>query len=93
MNQFFKKYALVMGLVIGTVVIGFSANVLAHGNQTGNSFKVVSCDWDFGCWINPLAPDGATFTTTYVEYNATDGSPRGYHYHARPVSRGGCCNN
>jgi len=62
--------------------------VWAHGTYVETLYVERYCAWDWGCWINPFAPDGQSRIEKLDLYNYNGD----YHDH-HSVTYGGCCSD
>ena len=84
-----RKLALV--LTVATVLMLLASNPAFAATCWWDGMWYLSekCVWDWGCWANPLTPNGQYWTYEYHHYQCDDGSSYWKLYDK--WESGGCC--
>lgn len=78
------KYLIRLVMAAATMLLLTTTGVAAN-SSCQYVIYTRACEWDYGCWANPLTPDGQWWTT--VECVRSDGSTTVLDRY----ESGGCC--
>ncbi|MGE5672380.1 MAG: hypothetical protein ACM3XM_00635 [Mycobacterium leprae] len=78
------KKRIVQILILGALVLTMVQPALA--DNCVSYARDVNCQWDYGCWFNPLTPNGQYWTQDICIH--ADGTS----HVTNSYESGGCCN-